>query len=47
MGTHLGAFVVALIIGAYLGASFSDSIGTTLQQAHVPLLGHHSPTMSP
>ena len=47
MGTHLGAFVVALIIGAYLGASFSDPISSTLQRFHVPLVGHHGSTTGP
>lgn len=47
MGTHIGAFVVALIIGAYLGASFSDPITSTLRQLHVPLLGSHAQLMNP
>ncbi len=38
--SHLGAFVVALLIGLYLGASFSDRVTSTLQQVHIPLLGH-------
>jgi hypothetical protein len=47
MGTHIGAFVVALVIGAYLGASFSDSIGSLLQRVHVPLAGHHDSMARP
>ena len=42
MGMHIGTFVIALIIGAYLGASFSAPIASTLQQAHIPLLGQHA-----
>jgi hypothetical protein len=41
MSRYVGVFVFALILGVYLGASFSDHIGAGLQRVHVPLLGHH------
>ena len=45
MWNYLGVFVVGLLIGAYLTASYSTSVTDGLQQLHVPLLGHHSSMM--
>ncbi len=41
MARYVGTFVIALIVGAYLGASFSDPVANVLQRVHVSLLGHH------
>jgi hypothetical protein len=42
MARYIGTFVIALIVGAYLGASFSDPLADALQRVHVPLIPHHS-----
>lgn len=45
MWTNVGIFVVGLLIGAYLTASYSTTVNDGLQRMHVPLLGHHSTMM--
>jgi hypothetical protein len=42
MGRYVGIFFVALIVGAYLGASFSDRIADGLQHLDIPLLQPHA-----
>jgi hypothetical protein len=38
---HLLTFVIGLLVGLYLAASFSESVMTGFQKVHVPLLGTH------
>ncbi len=46
MVKNLSVFVVGLIVGVYLAASYSDSVVNGFQTIHVPLLGHHASMMS-
>jgi hypothetical protein len=45
MWGYLGTFIVGLLIGAYLTASYSSTVTNSLDRMHVPLLGHHSSMM--
>ena len=40
------SFVVGLLVGVYLVASYPDPVIGGLQKVHVPLLGHHAAAMT-